>query len=596
MKLRVIGLLLAGLGAGGGCSALTLIDGRVVQSAGQPLVGAVVSVQAEGGPARDSTYSDAHGRFQLRTRQLGKARLRVRAPAHADLQLPLALAETAAETRIDVGGLSLVPLTSPRAVSDALSASAHAARVQIADAKIANAYRSQCFFCHQIGNAWTRRPRSEEEWRLAIDRMQRYGAVLTWSGEREIRRALAQAFDGHPIADRQDHVRDPEIASAQLREVNIGDANSFVHDLELGRDGRFHSVDMGNDLIHITDFVSGRTEAVALPPNGLPLGGAFSGMSAPIATTQARHGPHSIVLGPDGRYYMTNSLAAEIGIFDPRERSFRFVPVGRGAAYPHTLRFDAQGVLWFTIAMSNQLGRYDPRDDSMQVIALPSGGVAQWLADQFTSAILRVASWFPGKDLHLALSHHKTSGQGHLILNLPYGLDINPRDGSVWYSKLYADRIGRYDPKTGAIQEWPTPRPGPRRLRFGPDGTLWIPAFGGSALMRFDTKTQAFTVESLPVLAEGEFETPYALAVHPASGDVWITSNLSDRLFRYSPATRRWLAYPMSTSTTYMRDIVFRPDGAVCSVNANLPAAAIEGQAQQIVCLAPDGHADWLKP
>lgn len=42
------------------------------------------------------------------------------------------------------------------------------------------------------------------------------------------------------------------------------------------------------------------------------------------------------------------------------------------------------------------------------------------------------------------------------------------------------------------------------------------------------------------------------------------------------------------TRTTYMRDIVFSSDGGVCSTNSNLPAGAVEGQRQSLVCLHPD--------
>jgi streptogramin lyase len=51
------------------------------------------------------------------------------------------------------------------------------------------------------------------------------------------------------------------------------------------------------------------------------------------------------------------------------------------------------------------------------------------------------------------------------LLDLPYGLDIDPVDGSVWCSKLYANRIGRVDPRTLEIEEFATPRGGPRRMR-----------------------------------------------------------------------------------------------------------------------------------
>lgn len=562
------------------------VKGVVTDANGQPLVGALVSLVSADKLLQETAYTDAQGRYVLPTQQQGTLGWRVRSAGYAQTAGTATLDGAAAV--LPLPAVALDRLTDARQISDALPASAHAATVRINDEKANAAYRNQCFFCHQIGNAWTRRPKTAQEWDGVLDRMQRYGALITWGTEKRIHQALSEAFQGQAVADVQDHRQNPAIARAKLTEVRVGDASSFVHDLELGPDGRFYSVDMGNDMVYITDLASGKSESAKMPTDGLVRGGLFSGMSAPIATFNAYHGPHSIVLGPDGRYYTTDSMRGDIGIFDAKTRQFQFVPIGHGALYPHTLRFDSHGVLWFTLAMSNQLGRYDPRSGQVTVTDLPSGGFWQWLADVLFAPLLKVASWFPGQDLHLILSHHKWSGQGHRIMNLPYGLDIHPKDGSVWYSKLYGDKIGRFDPSTGQVQEWDTPLPGPRRLRFAPDGSLWIPAFGGSAIMRFDPASAQFTNHTIPALAPGEFETPYALNVHPKTGDVWVTANLSDRLFRFTPKSGQWISYPMATSSTYMRDIVFTPDGAVCSANANLPAAAIEGQQQQIVCLQPE--------
>jgi streptogramin lyase len=566
------------------------LSGSVQGEPGEPLAGALVTLISADKVLQETVYTNGQGSFRLDTAQQGLLSLRMRAPGFADATQELLL--SAAQN--EAVKLSLKKLTDPKLISDALPASAHAATVKINDEKAHAAYRNQCFFCHQIGNAWTRRPKTKQEWDGVMDRMQRYGALITWSTEKHIHQALSEAFKGQPVADQQDHRQDWGVARAKLTVVRVGDASSFVHDLELGPDGRFYSVDMGNDIVYITDMASGKSESAKMPNAGLARGGLFSGMSAPIATFNAWHGPHSIVLGPDGRYYTTDSMRGEIGVFDPKTRQFQFVPIGHGALYPHTLRFDRDGILWFTLAMSNQLGRYDPRSGKIDVMALPSGGFWQWLADALFAPLLKIAAWFPGQDLQLVLSHHKWSAQGHKIMNLPYGIDIHPQDGSVWYSKLYGDKIGRYNPKTGAIKEWDTPLAGPRRMRFGADGTLWIPAFGDSALMKFDPRTETFSNYPMPVLAKGEFETPYALNVHPKTGEVWVTANLSDRMFRFNPVDARWTAYPMSSTSTYMRDIVFTPDGSVCSANANLPAAAIEGQQQQIVCLQPDAVADGV--
>jgi len=563
-------------------STAATLHGTVSGADGSPLAGAIVTVSDKDGHS-DSTYTGRDGRWQVETGALrGSLQLRARAPGHTDAMSPLA--PQAGSN--DALALTLRRLATPADASQALAASTHAATIPWPDASLRDGFISQCMFCHQIGNAWTRKDEDEAYWGEVIRRMEGYGSILTSHETREFRSMLARSFK-EPLERR---VRGGEyhdgLAATRWREWSFGSGMNYVHDIELGADGRFYGVDMGADLIWIVDPRTNAVESVPFPGNDLPLGGMFSGGVAPLGTFAARHGPHSIVEGPDRRMYMTCSLAGEICIFDPRTRAFEFHPVGGDGVYPHTLRFDGQGVLWFTMALSNQVGRMDVARGQIRLIDLPSNGFWRWLTDAMLPAILEVSSWFGKRDLYVHLSHHKLSSEGHRIFNLPYGLDIDPVDGSVWYSKLYADRIGRVDPRTLEVEEFETPHGGPRRMRFAKDGTLWIPSFNEGVLMRFDPRTRRFTGNHrLPTLDPGEFETPYALNVHPATGDVWITGNLSDRMLRFEPASSRFYAYPSPTRTTFARDVIFTPMGSVCTSNSNLPAAAIEGGRPKLICI-----------
>jgi DNA-binding beta-propeller fold protein YncE len=204
---------------------------------------------------------------------------------------------------------------------------------------------------------------------------------------------------------------------------------------------------------------------------------------------------------------------------------------------------------------------------------------------------MRIGSWFPDQGRHLNLSTHRVFG--HRIMAFPYGIDINPIDGSVWYAKLYASKIGRVDPKTLNVEEWDTPMQGPRRPRFDAQGVLWIPAFDEGGLMRFDTATKQFKTWRIPAIGEGEYETPYALNVDRKTGQIWMSANNSDRIMRFDPATETFFSYPSPTRVTVLRDFSFTSDGAVCSSSSNLPAAAIEDGRPSFICIEPDaGEAD----
>jgi len=218
----------------------------------------------------------------------------------------------------------------------------------------------------------------------------------------------------------------------------------------------------------------------------------------------------------------------------------------------------------------------------------------RWLTDAMLPSLLKIASWFPNKDLQLSLSHHKLSGEGYEILNLPYGIDVSPVDGSIWYGKLYSSYIWKLNPKTLEVEDIKTPLNGPRWLRIVRAGILWIPSFEDSALMRFDPKTKDFKLYELPTLAPGEYETPYALGIHPETQEIWITSNMSDRIFRFLPDEERFISYPSPTKVTFLRDIVFLEDGGVCSSNSNLPAYSIEGGLQKMLCIYPNANKAHL--
>ena len=68
-------------------------------------------------------------------------------------------------------------------------------------------------------------------------------------------------------------------------------------------------------------------------------------------------------------------------------------------------------------------------------------------------------------------------------------LDI-AADGMIWYVNSVQGRLGRYDPKTGEIKEWPSPS-GPDSHPYAlavVDGIVWYNESGKrpDALVRFD--------------------------------------------------------------------------------------------------------------
>ncbi|MFZ1292801.1 MAG: hypothetical protein WAR81_01215, partial [Pseudomonadales bacterium] len=75
------------------------------------------------------------------------------------------------------------------------------------------------------------------------------------------------------------------------------------------------------------------------------------------------------------------------------------------------------------------------------------------------------------------------------------------------------------------------------------------------------------------------------------TGDIWITSNMSDRSFRFVPGSETFITYPSPTRVTWLRDWEFTSDGQACSSSSNLPSYAIEDGVPSFICIDPEGGA-----
>jgi len=74
------------------------------------------------------------------------------------------------------------------------------------------------------------------------------------------------------------------------------------------------------------------------------------------------------------------------------------------------------------------------------------------------------------------------------------------RDGSIWWTGQYASRLGRVDPRTGAMKEFPldTPNSGPHGLAEDRDGNVWYTGINVHELGKVDPRTGAVTEYKVP--------------------------------------------------------------------------------------------------
>ncbi len=107
------------------------------------------------------------------------------------------------------------------------------------------------------------------------------------------------------------------------------------------------------------------------------------------------------------------------------------------------------------------------------------------------------------------------------------------KDGSIWWTGQTAGKLGRLDPKTGQIKEYPlkTPQTGPHGLVEDKDGNVWFTGNHASLIGKLDPKTG--NVTEYP-MSDPAAKDPHTLAIDP-SGIVWFTAQNANMVGRLDP-------------------------------------------------------------
>ncbi len=106
-------------------------------------------------------------------------------------------------------------------------------------------------------------------------------------------------------------------------------------------------------------------------------------------------------------------------------------------------------------------------------------------------------------------------------------------DGIVWYSSFGEQNLGRLDPKSGKVTEYPIPEHKPGfptgglGLRADKDGNLWLGNMYQATIIKFDRKAESFKFWPLP--PEQNIDAAQVNMVSPQSshidGKVWTQNN-----------------------------------------------------------------------
>ena len=121
-------------------------------------------------------------------------------------------------------------------------------------------------------------------------------------------------------------------------------------------------------------------------------------------------------------------------------------------------------------------------------------------------------------------------------------------DGMVWFTHFGEQFLGKLDPKTGQVSEYPLPvlKPGypvgTLDLETDKAGNLWIAMMYQGGVARFDKATEKFQTWKIPNqwqtdATQQAFLTP---TYSDVDGKVWVKNSDRAQILRLDPATGQW--------------------------------------------------------
>jgi virginiamycin B lyase len=148
-----------------------------------------------------------------------------------------------------------------------------------------------------------------------------------------------------------------------------------------------------------------------------------------------------------------------------------------------------------------------------------------------------------GRSTHMIMTEYdlpKRTRQPHDV--------VVDAEGMVWYAGFGEAVLGKLDPQTGKITEYPMPVLKPKTVignldvEFDRDQNIWIAMTFQSAVAKFDRKTEKFQIFRLPPELDADYrEITFVSPTHSdVDGKVWMTDAGTYTVFRLDIATGKF--------------------------------------------------------
>ena len=134
-------------------------------------------------------------------------------------------------------------------------------------------------------------------------------------------------------------------------------------------------------------------------------------------------------------------------------------------------------------------------------------------------------------------------------------------DGSLWYTGMGSNTLGRLDPKSGQFRSYPlkTPDSGPHGLVADREGNIWFTANYKGYIGKLDPKSGQVTEYPMPDMAADDPHTP----IFDRTGILWFTVQQGNFIGRLDPARGSMVLKRVPTLDARPYGIAVNPQGIV---------------------------------
>jgi virginiamycin B lyase len=262
--------------------------------------------------------------------------------------------------------------------------------------------------------------------------------------------------------------------------------------------------------------------------------------------------PH---VGPDGKVWFVGQAGNYVAWFDPATQGFRRYEIEEGTN-PHTLIVDDEGTVWYAGNRNGRIGKLDGETGAFEVFMTGEARDPHTMVFDGQGGI-----WFTSQQSNRVGHFDMATGEYRLVTPheneraRPYGIEVDAR-GNAWVSLLGTNQVVRIHPETLEVTPFDKASPDSRarRLTITSDGMVWYGDEARGFLGRINPETGEVVEFPMP---GGEDSRPYAIKKDDRDV-VWVSQTGPEkRLVAFDPAQERFTS--VHEVTHNIRHMMFDP-------------------------------------